>query len=271
MKQGIQSVEIGVRVLDAIVRARRPLKLKEVAALSGMTASKARMYLISLIRTGLVAQDPATGSYAHGPHAVRLGLLAFRSNGLLNAAQDLVGALAAETGEPVFLSAWDEDRAMINFASGTSRSMPIQFRLGGTPGLTTTVTAKTFLAFKSEAEVAAALAAQELGPPSAALTEELARIRARGVAVAAGVWLQEGVTLGGYGAIAAPVFGIGGAVELVVTVLYRQGLEGEEIDALAERIRRRAAAISLDEARAPGGGRLDPPLARAAGEDQSAG
>src|SRR5260370_15293587 len=120
MKQGIQSLETGIGVLEAVVRAQRPLRLMEIAEHTGLSASKARMYLISLIRTGMVEQDADTGTYRFGPRAAQLGLRALRNDGLLNAAEQLVSMLAAESGDPVFLSGWDENHAVIVFASPTS-------------------------------------------------------------------------------------------------------------------------------------------------------
>ena len=50
--KGIQSVEFGGNILKLMAEAGRPLPLGELAKAAGMSASKARRYLISLSRTG---------------------------------------------------------------------------------------------------------------------------------------------------------------------------------------------------------------------------
>lgn len=57
-KHGVQSLEIGMSILRAMVNGRRSMMLKEIAAAAEMPASKAHRYLVSLIRAGLVEQDP---------------------------------------------------------------------------------------------------------------------------------------------------------------------------------------------------------------------
>ena len=66
MNKGIQSIEIGFRVIDALVRTRGTVSLKKIAELAGMSPSKTRMYLVSLIRTGIIAQEPQGGPTASG-------------------------------------------------------------------------------------------------------------------------------------------------------------------------------------------------------------
>src|SRR5687767_10524479 len=74
--QGIQSVETGFAVLDALVEGGGPLTLGEVARGSGLSLSQARRYLISLVRCGLAFQDAATGRYDLGSRSLRIGLVA---------------------------------------------------------------------------------------------------------------------------------------------------------------------------------------------------
>src|SRR5688572_28117820 len=74
--RGIQSVELGCRILTALACARGGLGLTILAKASGMSPSKARRYLISFTRAGLVEQDGATGTYDLGWFALQLGLAA---------------------------------------------------------------------------------------------------------------------------------------------------------------------------------------------------
>src|SRR3954471_18530610 len=71
---GIQSIEIGVRLLDVLAAASGPMTLRDLASGAGMSSSKARRYLVSLIKCGIVQQELATSRYDLGEMALRLGL-----------------------------------------------------------------------------------------------------------------------------------------------------------------------------------------------------
>ena len=78
-RAGIQSVEVGFTLLDALSRAAGPLMLRDLAAAAGMSAAKAHRYLVSFQRLGLVVQDPRTTRYDLGPAALHLGLASLSS------------------------------------------------------------------------------------------------------------------------------------------------------------------------------------------------
>src|SRR3989304_9203264 len=72
-RRGIQSIETGVRLLEALERVDGPLALKDVSAMAGMDPSSAHRYLASFARCGLVRQSDDTRNDL-GPLALRVGL-----------------------------------------------------------------------------------------------------------------------------------------------------------------------------------------------------
>ena len=60
-RQGIQSVEIAMTVLDAVESGGIPVSLTQIAKATEMTPSKVHRYLVSLSRAGLVAQSHHAG------------------------------------------------------------------------------------------------------------------------------------------------------------------------------------------------------------------
>ena len=68
-QRGIQSIETGARLLNALVDACAPLALGELSSRAGMGPAKAHPYLVSFIRVGLVRQCSSTGHYDLGPFA----------------------------------------------------------------------------------------------------------------------------------------------------------------------------------------------------------
>ena len=66
-QRGIQSVEVGGRLLLALVHEGRPMALKDLAQAAGMAPAKAHPYLVSFGKLGLIAQDESSGRYGLGP------------------------------------------------------------------------------------------------------------------------------------------------------------------------------------------------------------
>src|SRR5580693_9493504 len=103
-QQGVQSVEVGMRLVSALGAARNPLMLKELAAAARMPPAKAHRYLVSLSRVGLVEQNDATGLYDLGRFAVELGLSALGRLSPVSAAEPFLHELREVTQQTVALA-----------------------------------------------------------------------------------------------------------------------------------------------------------------------
>ena len=73
-RRGIQSIEVGGQLLNALVKSGTPMMLKDLASEAGMPPAKAHPYLVSFAKLGLIEQNPATARYELGPLALELGL-----------------------------------------------------------------------------------------------------------------------------------------------------------------------------------------------------
>jgi DNA-binding IclR family transcriptional regulator len=104
--RGIQSVEVGYRLLELLANAPGPLSLTALALGAGMATSRAHLYLTSFLRLGLVARATPGGAYDLGPAALRLGLAAISHLDVLQTAREAMYELRDATGGPVFLSVW---------------------------------------------------------------------------------------------------------------------------------------------------------------------
>lgn len=74
----IQSISIAMRFLDILASSERALPLGELARLAGAGRSTAHRYMQSLVKEGLVQQDPATSHYDLGAMALSIGIAALR-------------------------------------------------------------------------------------------------------------------------------------------------------------------------------------------------
>src|SRR5579864_3458057 len=74
LRSGIQSIEVGFRLLEVLTNEPRAMMLRDLAQRAGMSPAKAHRYLVSFLRLGVVSQDPLSGRYELGGFALQLGL-----------------------------------------------------------------------------------------------------------------------------------------------------------------------------------------------------
>jgi DNA-binding IclR family transcriptional regulator len=250
LAKGIQSISLGFRLLRAVTDSDAPAPLKTLAAAADMSPSKARMYLISLIETGLVAQNPQTGLYSLGPYARHLGTRALQRTDGKEALLESMRSLQRKTQALVILCNWQESGIIIVAAEEGGEPHPVQWRIGGTALLASTATGAVFLAFGPQNAVWKRLAVElkESGLSQAAqkkrireLEARAAEVRESGVAEADPVVFAAGVTISGFAAIAAPIFDAGKQLSSVLTLIYRTDRPHRKKAELLSQVREAAA------------------------------
>jgi DNA-binding IclR family transcriptional regulator len=167
-RAGIQSVEVGFALLDALARARGPLMLRDLAAAAGMSAAKAHRYLVSFQRLGLVSQDGASTRYDLGPAALKLGLAAITRLDAVKLARERMPALMERIGHTLALAVWGNHGPTIVHWEESPQSVTVNLRLGDVMPLLSSATGRCFAAHVSREAVAPLL------------REELARARQLG-------------------------------------------------------------------------------------------
>ena len=242
-RKGIQSLEVGMAVLECIERAGGPLPLTKIAQACGMTASKAHFYLVSLSRVGLVSQDSIGGHYRLGPAALRLGLSALAQQDTVELARAEMARLSELTGDTVFLSVWGHAGATVISRFDGTNVAPLAVRVGAVMPLLASATGRTFLAWLPEQYTKPILKREKSGQGRTAKTKlsaaALAEIRRDGFVI------TPGAVAAGMIAIAAPVFDYSRRLQCVLTITEHAGhLDEAGCDALACALRQGADAIS---------------------------
>jgi DNA-binding IclR family transcriptional regulator len=105
-QRGIQSVEVGGRLLLALAHEGRSMALKDLAQAAGMAPPKAHPYLVSFGKLGLIAQDEASGHYGLGPLAMQLGLISLQQSDPVRLASAQLPGLAVVLGQTVGIAVW---------------------------------------------------------------------------------------------------------------------------------------------------------------------
>ncbi|MCM8610582.1 IclR family transcriptional regulator [Accumulibacter sp.] len=245
-RQGIQSVEIGTRLLQALASSGRSLLLRDLSRSAGMPAAKARRYLVSLIRMGLVEQDANTGRYDLGGFALELGLASLARLDPVRLAGPVLDDLCERTGETVALAMWGNRGATCVRWLEAGGPVTVTLRTGVVLPLLSSATGQAFAAFfrspylrrMLDAEIEAAAAARQATPAAlrAALTVQLDEVRRHGIARAAG-----SVTPGVNG-FSAPVFNHAGRMVAALTLLGIIGSFDLDWDSPTARLTKEAAA-----------------------------
>jgi DNA-binding IclR family transcriptional regulator len=213
-QRGIQSVEVGGRLLDALARHRTPLALGVLADAAQLPSAQAHTYLVSLTRLGLVKRDALTGNYEPGPLALRLGLLHLEQQSAYRVAVPHVAALAESTGFSVAVCVGGPQGPTIVRYERGGFPLHVNLHVGTVMSLSGTATGRVFRAFHDAAQVAAMLANQQ----DALLPDErIEEIRARGI--------ERSVDSPspGISSLSVPVFDAGKRMQLALTVIGPSG------------------------------------------------
>jgi len=215
-RRGIQSIEVGGSLLQALVRAGTPMMLKDLARDAGMPPAKAHPYLVSFGKLGLVEQDAVTGQYRLGSFALQMGLTALHELDAVKLASDAATRLALDINQNVALAVWGNHGPTVVRIVECNRIVHINMRTGSVMSVLDSATGRVFAAWLPT-ELTRAVIESELAhkPPGQQpeLAATLAEVRQHGMARAVGYPLP------GINALSAPVFDSSGQLALVMTTL----------------------------------------------------
>lgn len=239
-RQGIQSVEIAMTVLDALAESGAPASLTQIAKAAEMSASKAHRYLVSLSRAGLVTQSRDSGRYDLGPALRRLGMEALRRTDEVGLVSDALPGLRDRTAHAVNLAIWGDTGPVIVRWQYGSHPLPITIRIGAIMPLASTSIGRVFLAHLPDALTAPVLRAE----PDMPSPDELARIKAE--VLQTGYAATTNSMIPGITSVAAAVAADSTPLPLAVGIALPARSTQTEIDAAAEELLRTTAAMSVE-------------------------
>jgi DNA-binding IclR family transcriptional regulator len=220
--RGIQSIEVGARLLQALVDDGGPMMLRDLAKRARIAPARAHAYLLSYRKCGLVEQDGQAGLYRVGPFALQLGIARKRGFDPLRVAADAVVDFSAETGLMVALTVWGAFGPTVIQVQEGKEQVHVTTRVGTIYSISGTATGRVFAAFLPESQIKQAVKAQQAEShfkqignhiSYSLLKPELRVIRARGYATI------PDPPVPGVNALAAPVFDHFGQLQIVVTLI----------------------------------------------------
>jgi DNA-binding IclR family transcriptional regulator len=220
-QRGIQSIDVGGRLLLALSHSDGPMMLKELAEAADMPAAKAHAYLVSFCKLGLIEQDAVSGRYDLGALALQLGLVSLNRLDAVKIATVEMSSLSAQTGQSTAIAVWGNYGPTIVRFEQSVRPIHVNMRTGTVMALTQTATGLVFAAYAQAAAIDAALTATlpdtklraAAAKALAALAPALSDVRDRQLARA------QGSPVPGVNAFSSPVFDHTGEIALALTAL----------------------------------------------------
>lgn len=245
-KHGVQSLEIGMGILRAMVSGQRSMMLKDIAAAADMPASKAHRYLVSLIRAGLVEQDSMTSRYNLGPFALSIGLVAIDRLDRIRLGLTAIAELRDTINETTALAVWGETGPIVIRWERPRRPITVNVVTGTSLSLLTTASGRVFAAWLPKTFVDP-LITKELKTkalPNLKTRNDvetmLEKIRAEGVAPIFDHYIKN------VEAAAAPVFNFKNEITMALVVVGVEGMIDLNPDSpVITELKRSAKELSL--------------------------
>jgi DNA-binding IclR family transcriptional regulator len=245
-RQGIQSIEVGFRLIDVLAATNRPMMLRDIAKGAGMPAAKAHRYMVSFMRVGLIEQDRASGRYDLGEYALELGLAGLGRLDPVRLAGPILEDLCETIQETVGLAVWGTHGATIVRIVDAGGPITITLRPGTVLPLIKSATGRAFATFcrspflkkmlDEELRSQAESTKTAVTTLKRQLEKTLTEVRERGISRATGS-LTPGIN-----GFSVPVFDNGGSMVASITSLGSVGEFNVEWDSPVAKAMIEAAA-----------------------------
>ena len=129
LRQGIGSLEIGLRILDTLAESPRPMTLKNLSDRLELSPSRLHKYLVSLLRMGYIVHDNGS-SYTLGRACLTLGVAAIRRIDPIRLAFTAVEELNETTDKTVSVTVWNGQAPLVIKWLDSSYPVAVNIRLG---------------------------------------------------------------------------------------------------------------------------------------------
>ncbi|HCT72875.1 MAG TPA: IclR family transcriptional regulator [Psychrobacter sp.] len=207
-QNGVQSLEIGLSVLDVLIDHNEPMMLKDIAQVMQMHPAKCHRYLVSLIRKNY-ARKLDDGRYGLGDRVntlAALGHSGFSQNNILERLTHIANEIKDTLNCGVQIAKWFSEGPIIIQSVEPDSPISIITRIGSRMPLTTSATGQLFASYQSDEVIQPLVTAEWQNDNEAIITEKWqnfshlqAKIRTQGYATVTGDMLM------GINAITIPV------------------------------------------------------------------
>lgn len=242
-RRGIQSLEIGMKVLAAIAASSGPVSLSILSQRTGLSLSQTHRYLHSLTTSGMAIQEPRGGQYDLGPESRRLGIAALGRYDSFAEADRVMTELVTEIRWTVLLA-----------VLGTAGPTVVRWFMGRPPVITNlgvgsilplyhSATGRAFIAFSEDAMLSELLRAEEtdLQGLQGMDGQKIRRDARLNMLVR-----MENSFIPGLRALSAPIFDMQGRLVFCATAIANAAFPAKDEEHVGEALRNACRRITED-------------------------
>lgn len=125
----IQSLEIGLKLLETIATHKEPLKFSEIQNITSMTKSNLYKYLTTLHDFGAIQRNP-DNTYSLGHKLIKLGNIAQGQSPLVEVVMPYLKNISEETGLTALLAVPSAGGPLVSYISDTLYGINIGAQIG---------------------------------------------------------------------------------------------------------------------------------------------
>jgi DNA-binding IclR family transcriptional regulator len=145
-RNGVQSADIAMTILEAVAGAHRRVTLSEVARQLKFSPGKVHRYFVSFVRAGILVQQPDSGMYEFGPLALRIGLSAIGQIDAVRFASERMTWLCETTKQSLLLVVWGDMGPTVVRLEESYEALKTNVRVGSILPVLTTAIGHAFFA-----------------------------------------------------------------------------------------------------------------------------
>ena len=218
---GVQTVDLGARVLSALAELGGEASLADLARSTGLARAKLHRYLVSLSRAEYVEQDSMTSHYRLGGEALRVGLVALQRVDVVDLGTPILRSLAEEHDQTALLAVWGTGGPTIVRWFESRELVTVNVRVGSLMPLTRSATGRVFAAYMPQQVIQPwikrELASNAKKYPDISTVEAMNKVV--GETRTNGLGHVQGTMLPGILSLSAPVFNAQNELAAAITML----------------------------------------------------
>jgi len=147
LSQGIQTIERGGLILDAIKNSESSVTLTALSKEVNMSKNNLKKYLVSFVKIGFLSFDEEGKTYKLGSKLIDLGLNALKELNLYSFIDTYITKIKDQLNKPIALAIWADTGPIISKYQKSNNPININIEIGYSPPMLLSSVGKCFAAF----------------------------------------------------------------------------------------------------------------------------
>jgi DNA-binding IclR family transcriptional regulator len=242
-RRGINSVEIGMKILDAITDLGQPASLTDISNRVGMGVSQTHRYVSSFLNCGILRQEPNSTLYILGPKALQIGLSAIAASDPISLTDIMARQFSIENRATILMAVWGNNGpTIIRWYHGQPPIYTI-LTIGSVLPVTYSATGRMFLAHLPEGFIEPMLKDEGWKTP---LGKNPKLIKDREKILKNGVANVDSTVVPGLRAFAVPVFGLDNQLIAVLSLIASDQIDKSKDKKWTTELKIRCQELSIE-------------------------